>query len=116
MLKTGLVILEEGFQGYYGHRILTRKKISKKTRFQVLNRDGFTCQYCGRRPPVVKLHVDHVVPVSKGGKNHISNLVTSCQDCNLGKSNRYLQPRFVNSLDGAGVVKNMLIRMILREL
>lgn len=64
----------------------TRKALSKKTRFEVFKRDGFVCQYCGAHPPSVILHVDHIDPVAKGGGNHMDNLVTSCQACNLGKS------------------------------
>ena len=33
------------------------------------------------------MHVDHIEPVSAGGTNDILNLITSCQECNLGKSN-----------------------------
>jgi hypothetical protein len=62
-----------------------RKDISKKLRFEVFKRDSFTCQYCGRKSPDVVLHVDHITPVSKGGKNTLMNLVTSCYECNLGK-------------------------------
>lgn len=62
-----------------------RKGISKKLRFEVFKRDSFTCQYCGRKSPDVILHVDHIIPVSKGGKNTLMNLVTSCFECNLGK-------------------------------
>ena len=64
-----------------------RKAISKKMRFEVLKRDMFTCQYCGKQPPDTILHMDHIKPVSKGGVNSLLNLVTSCVDCNLGKSN-----------------------------
>ena len=47
---------------------------------------------CGRgREDGVKLHVDHIVPVSRGGKSVISNLQTLCEDCNCGKGNRYLE-------------------------
>lgn len=67
-----------------------RKAISKKLRFEVFKRDGFTCQYCGKKAPDVVLHVDHVAPVAKGGKNDILNLITSCSDCNLGKGPREL--------------------------
>lgn len=65
-----------------------RKQISKKVRFEVFKRDRFTCQYCGAVAPDVILHVDHIEPVAKGGGNDILNLVTSCQNCNLGKSDR----------------------------
>jgi len=68
----------------------TRKSISKRLRFEVFKRDSFTCQYCGRSAPDVVLHVDHIQPVSKGGETTIMNLVTSCRDCNLGKSNKLL--------------------------
>lgn len=54
-------------------------------RFKVLRRDGFTCTYCGRGPPEVQLHVDHVVPFTAGGMTVIDNLKTACRDCNLGK-------------------------------
>lgn len=67
-----------------------RKAISKKMRFEVLKRDKFTCQYCGEQSPSVILHLDHIKPVSKGGKNTLLNLVTSCVDCNLGKGAREL--------------------------
>lgn len=63
----------------------TRKAISKKTRFEVFKRDGFTCQYCGSHPPTVILHVDHIHPVALGGDNHMDNMITSCESCNLGK-------------------------------
>lgn len=65
----------------------TRKSMSKKLRFEVFKRDGFTCQYCGAHPPSAILHVDHIHPVSKGGGDDIDNLITACQPCNSGKSN-----------------------------
>lgn len=61
--------------------------ITKKLRFEVFKRDGFTCQYCGRTPPDVTLEIDHINPKSKNGKDDINNLITSCFDCNRGKSN-----------------------------
>lgn len=63
-----------------------RKEITKKMRFEVLKRDRFRCQYCGREAPDVVLNVDHIKPLSKGGTNEITNLITSCFDCNSGKS------------------------------
>lgn len=67
-----------------------RKSLSKKTRFEVFKRDSFTCQYCGSHPPKVILHVDHINPVALGGGNDIDNLVTACESCNQGKSDRSL--------------------------
>jgi hypothetical protein len=62
-----------------------RKSLSKKIRFQVFQRDGFTCQYCGRQPPEVALEVDHITPIVEGGTSDIMNLLTSCRACNRGK-------------------------------
>lgn len=67
---------------------VTRIPISKSLRFKIFTRDGYTCQYCGQKPPEVILHIDHRVPVSKGGDNDPMNLVTGCRDCNLGKAAR----------------------------
>lgn len=67
-----------------------RKPLSKKVRFEVFKRDAFKCQYCGRSAPDVILEVDHIVPVAEGGKNDLLNLITSCRECNRGKSKRNL--------------------------
>ena len=67
-----------------------RKSIGNKLRFEVFKRDSFTCKWCGKSSPDVVLNIDHIEPVSKGGTNEILNLVTSCFECNSGKSNRLL--------------------------
>lgn len=72
-----------------------RKPLSKKIRFEVLKRDSFKCQYCGNSAPDVLLEVDHIKPVAQGGTNDIWNLVTSCQPCNSGKSDRTLSDQTV---------------------
>jgi len=64
--------------------------MKKKTRFEVFQRDGFTCQYCGRKPPEVVLEVDHIMPRSKNGSDDMENLITSCFDCNRGKRDKNL--------------------------
>lgn len=60
-------------------------------RFKIFERDNFTCQYCGQKPPQVILHLDHIYPKSKGGSNDEMNLITSCQDCNLGKKDKIIK-------------------------
>ncbi|MCI0709768.1 MAG: tetratricopeptide repeat protein [Chloroflexi bacterium] len=67
------------------------RNISKSLRFDVFQRDNHTCQYCGRTTPDVVLEVDHLIPVSKGGTDDFANLVTSCFDCNRGKSDKIIQ-------------------------
>ena len=63
-----------------------RVKMSDKLRFQVLKRDNYTCQICGRKAKDgVELEIDHIVPIAKGGKTVLSNLQTLCKQCNRGK-------------------------------
>jgi hypothetical protein len=67
-----------------------RTSRSKRARFAIFERDLFTCQYCGLRPPDAVLQLDHIHPLSKGGEDTEENLTTSCVDCNAGKSDRVL--------------------------
>ena len=75
---------------YLENRLDILKKTSQhrlKIRFEIFNRDNFTCQYCGRKSPEVIIEIDHIVPQSKEGKDELNNYITACKDCNMGKSN-----------------------------
>jgi hypothetical protein len=75
-------------------KIRTKRNISDRMRFKILSRDGFTCQSCGASPIKkrgVELHVDHIIPWSKGGETVEENLQTKCKQCNLGKGNAFNQ-------------------------
>jgi 5-methylcytosine-specific restriction endonuclease McrA len=71
------------------------RPISAKLRAQVLDRNGFTCQMCGKCPGEidpetgrkVRLHVGHIKDKSLGGKDELSNLRTLCSTCNQGAKN-----------------------------
>ena len=66
-----------------------RKIMNDDIRYNVLKRDNYSCQICGvTAKDGAKLHVDHIIPVSKGGKTIMSNLQTLCEQCNIGKSNK----------------------------
>lgn len=65
----------------------TSRSANWRQRALVLMRDGATCRMCGARPEHgARLHVDHVVPWSKGGETVIENLQILCEQCNVGKS------------------------------
>jgi hypothetical protein len=69
-----------------------RHEIKLGLRYKILYRDNFRCTVCGSSPATdqnCKLHVDHNVPFSKGGKTVPDNLRTLCDKCNLGKGNRF---------------------------
>ena len=88
-LKNGIVEYTDGTSGNY-----------YRLRFEVLKRDNFTCQYCGKNviDDKIKIHIDHIHPESKGGKFEIDNLITSCEECNLGKLDVLLTERILNKL------------------
>lgn len=69
---------------------LAEKGISSKSRFDILKRHSFTCQYCGNKAPNVQITIDHIIPVSKGGSHSVENLTVACFECNRGKSNNIL--------------------------
>jgi 5-methylcytosine-specific restriction endonuclease McrA len=65
-----------------------RNRMTGRLRAEILTRDGSRCRMCGATPAHgATLHIDHIVPVSHGGRTIPENLQTLCQDCNLGKSN-----------------------------
>ena len=64
------------------------RNVVRLSRRNVMLRDAHQCQYCGKRPPVRDLNIDHVVPRSRGGGDSWANLVTSCKACNLKKGAR----------------------------
>jgi hypothetical protein len=66
------------------------RRVPDNLRAAVLMRDGGRCRKCGR---ALNLEIDHIVPVSKGGKTQESNLQTLCRRCNRAKS-RKLVPGF----------------------
>jgi 5-methylcytosine-specific restriction endonuclease McrA len=82
--------------------------VPSTVRYDVLKCDR-KCVLCGAAPELdsdVRLHVDHIVPRSKGGSNDMSNLQALCAECNLGKSNRD-NTAFGESGDGKASAKTV---------
>jgi hypothetical protein len=82
-------------------------------RVRILHRNGMTCQLCGagagELDPYdpskrVRLHVDHIVPVSEGGTSEDDNLRALCSACNEGRSNLQIRPS-ERALNVLGVVR-----------
>lgn len=59
----------------------------KYSRSNVFLRDMFTCQYCGAKPAIAQLTLDHVNPKSHGGRTAWNNISTACKKCNSNKGN-----------------------------
>lgn len=64
-----------------------------RSRFIILERDNFKCFYCGYSSygDGKIFHIDHIFPKVLGGKDIAGNLVTACQDCNVGKGYQKLR-------------------------
>ncbi len=77
--------------GYMIRRPRPRVALSKR---EVLRRDNYTCQYCGRR--VRFMTIDHVVPRRQGGGHSWQNLVAACPSCNRKKGGK--RPEEANML------------------
>ncbi len=90
-VPTGYLGTEDDEEDKLGPEKTLREPISARRRFEILKRDGFRCQLCGASSgDGVQLHVDHRVPLAKGGSNEDENLWSLCERCNLGKSDRNL--------------------------
>jgi len=70
----------------------TNERISLKDHF------NYTCLMCGKSEPEIKLTVDHVLPLSKGGSNSIENIQPLCHSCNSSKKARYLDFRLTTKI------------------
>jgi len=67
---------------------IQRRSIPRK---RILERDNYTCQYCGvssKENCLVKLTIDHFIPFVHGGNNKFNNLLTACWDCHKHKSDK----------------------------
>ena len=73
-------------------RLLRYVRIPYRTvhfsRKNVLLRDRYRCQYCNKEFPPASLTLDHVTPLSRGGKTQWDNIVTACKSCNAKKGGR----------------------------
>lgn len=78
--------------------------VTKRIRYEILNRDHHTCQYCGASAPQVELQIDHVIPKALGGTDEPTNLVTACKDCNSGKTSSSPNAAKVAQVDEKAVV------------
>jgi 5-methylcytosine-specific restriction endonuclease McrA len=66
-----------------------RKLMSSELKNKIKIRDNYTCQICGKHmPDEVGLHIDHIIPVAKGGLSIEKNLRVLCSKCNGKKGSK----------------------------
>lgn len=66
-------------------RIKNNGPVESISRKRVWERDGGRCWMCCRKVEFEDMHLDHVVPVSRGGVHTYGNVKTACEPCNLAK-------------------------------
>lgn len=71
-----------------------RKRLTESAKKQIFIRDKFECQYCGSKED---LEIDHIIPLSQGGNNEDSNLITACHRCNSLKGDKKLKDFLENN-------------------
>ena len=74
-------------------REVQRTMMTPELREAIIRRDNWTCQMCGNsvfKEPNLLLEVDHIIPLSKGGKTEPNNLQTLCWRCNRAKSDKIM--------------------------
>jgi len=80
--------------------IMLKEYVKKKTqvrfsKYNVYLRDQYTCLYCDEQLITSQLTLDHVIPLSRGGKTNFKNIVTACHSCNGRKGNRLdMKPKY----------------------
>jgi len=83
------------FGGSVKKTIKSRKRtaITNTLRHEVFKRDNYKCVECGVSKDERCLHVDHIIPISRGGTDELDNLQTLCVVCNLAKNNRIFKKK-----------------------
>lgn len=64
---------------------MEKARIPTNLRKSVIERDGYYCVYCDEDLSNAEIHLDHVIPESRGGATTYSNLQVTCRKCNLAK-------------------------------
>ncbi len=88
--EIGNVMIEQGMTPIWEdveqeHKFQSRDSVSERKRWEVWERDDFTCQICGERK---FLTIDHIMPKVKGGSSEKENLQTLCKSCNSSKRDK----------------------------
>lgn len=64
---------------------MEKARIPTNLRKRVIERDGYYCVYCDEDLSNAEIHLDHVIPESRGGATTYANLQVTCRKCNLAK-------------------------------
>lgn len=75
-----------------GEKTEERRLFTREERLEILKKSYGICACCGKKLTTKTLRVEHVIPLSRGGKNEMENLTALCEDCNKWKDNKIYMP------------------------
>lgn len=75
-----------------GEQVDERRKFTWEERQQILKENYGICACCGKKLTSKTLRVEHIIPLSRGGKNEMRNLTALCEECNKWKDNKIYMP------------------------
>ena len=89
------------------------EKLRASLRWVILTRDNFRCVFCGLSSldDDTELQVDHLYPASKGGESDPFNLVTTCQKCNAGKTDKLLDNNTLTKMLAVVAERNKKLKL-----
>lgn len=82
--------------------MIARRKLSRANRVRLWNMMNRRCAYCGQKLELSDMCVDHVRPLSQGGRDTVDNMVCSCWHCNQHKAQKSVD-EFRSEIQGAPV-------------
>jgi len=98
-----------GYKYLPSHMLQPKQRIPLNLRRRIIERDGVRCVYCDEDLSSAEIHMDHVIPESRGGETNYNNLQVTCRKCNLAKGvlsedefTQRLRTRAINILNRLG--------------
>ena len=88
MVTISQKIIKDKLNGLGKRKKKIRDPIEHRLRHEVFKRNEYKCVECGKGKKETTLHVDHIIPVTRGGSDELDNLQTLCEACNLAKSDK----------------------------
>lgn len=92
------------------HMVKRPHRKKKLTRYEIFDRDKYTCQYCGKETK--NLTLDHVIPRYRGGQHTWENVVSACVPCNRRKAGRTPQEAGMKFIHKPAYPSNSLLFII----
>lgn len=100
------------YEAYLEGRIINiqsekRKSLADKFKIKIYERDGNKCFYSGKEMTMEEATIEHLIPLSRGGKNNIDNLVLCFQEENTKMANKPLIEKISYKINNLCLIKAM---------